>query len=121
MRGVVSVLLVAAAGVAAPAMAQDGWPQRTGYQEIAAGNLAAAERTLLAEHRLQPLQHLDRGGVIGGLGAGAAREQIIGHNGNYRGCGAHAPAPGGVAQMQQNFAQIKRRDIPRPPPVPPAP
>lgn len=54
MRGVVSALLVAAAGVAAPAMAQEGWPQRTGYQEIAAGNLAAAERTLLAERRTSP-------------------------------------------------------------------
>ena len=54
MRGVVSVLLVAAAGMAAPAMAQEGWPQRTGYQEIAAGNLAAAERPLLAERRTSP-------------------------------------------------------------------
>ncbi|MGE7206626.1 tetratricopeptide repeat protein [Sphingomonas sp. NPDC019816] len=54
MRGVVSMLLVAAAGMAAPAMAQDGWPQRTGYQEIASGNLAAAERTLLAERRTNP-------------------------------------------------------------------
>ncbi|WP_322965762.1 tetratricopeptide repeat protein [Sphingomonas fuzhouensis] len=49
-----SVLLVAAAGMAAPAMAQDAWPQRTGYQDIAAGNFAAAERTLLQERRADP-------------------------------------------------------------------
>lgn len=54
MRGVVSVLLVAAAGVAAPAMAQDSWPQRTGFQEIAAGNFLGAERTLLEERRANP-------------------------------------------------------------------
>jgi Flp pilus assembly protein TadD len=54
MRGVVSVLLVAAAGMAAPAMAQDSWPQRTGFQEIAAGNFAAAERTLVQERRASP-------------------------------------------------------------------
>ncbi len=54
MRGVVSVLLVAAAGVAAPAMAQDSWPQRTGFQEIAAGHLDVAERTLLEERRTDP-------------------------------------------------------------------
>ena len=37
MRGMFSVLLVAAAGMAAPAMAQGSWPQRTGGQENAAG------------------------------------------------------------------------------------
>ncbi|MET4896548.1 tetratricopeptide repeat protein [Sphingomonadaceae bacterium jetA1] len=47
-------LLVAAAGMAAPAMAQTVWPQPTGYQEIAAGRLAAAERTLLQERRVNP-------------------------------------------------------------------
>lgn len=54
MRGVVSVLLVAAAGMAAPAMAQDSWPQRTGFQDIVAGNYGAAERTLLQERRASP-------------------------------------------------------------------
>ena len=54
MRGVVSVLLVAAAGMAAPAMAQDTWPQRTGFHEIAQGNYFAAERTLLQERRADP-------------------------------------------------------------------
>ena len=54
MRGMFSVLLVAAAGMAAPAMAQDSWPQRTGFQEIAAGNFTAAERTLLEERRTNP-------------------------------------------------------------------
>ncbi|WP_230483025.1 tetratricopeptide repeat protein [Sphingomonas sp. Leaf21] len=54
MRGVVSVFLVAAAGMAAPAMAQDSWPQRTGFQEIAAGRYDVAEQTLLQERRASP-------------------------------------------------------------------
>ncbi|MDR6115105.1 Flp pilus assembly protein TadD [Sphingomonas sp. SORGH_AS870] len=54
MRGMSLALIVAAAGMAAPAIAQDRWPQRTGYQEIAAGKLVAAERTLLQERRASP-------------------------------------------------------------------
>ncbi|WP_294234396.1 tetratricopeptide repeat protein [uncultured Sphingomonas sp.] len=54
MRGVVSVILVAAAGMATPAMAQDSWPQRTGFQQILAGDFATAERTLLDERRADP-------------------------------------------------------------------
>jgi hypothetical protein len=50
MRALCSIALVVAAGVATPAVAAD----RNGYQQIATGDLRAAERRIVAERRIFP-------------------------------------------------------------------